>query len=113
LKLITPPNGDLLNSTFGNRFPSERGTILIHPDEAAKRNIKTGDEVRVFNDRGSITRTSRVTDDTQPDLVVAEGIYWEDPGHQIRGINELTSQKTADLAGGGTFHESRVEISIV
>lgn len=113
LKLITPPNGKLLNSTFGEHHRSERGTILIHPEDASPRNIKEGNPVLVFNQRGSVVRTARVTDETQPELVVAEGIYWEDPSRQIQGINELTSQRTTDLAGGGTFHESRVEVNVV
>jgi anaerobic selenocysteine-containing dehydrogenase len=110
LKLITPPNGNLLNSTFGDRFPNESGQILIHPGAAASRKINSGDRVLIYNQRGSIVRTARVTDDTQPDLVVAEGIYWENPACAIQGVNQLTSQQTTDLAGGGTFHESRVEI---
>lgn len=112
LKLITPPNSKLLNSTFGDRYLDTPGDLLIHPDDASTRKINQGDRVLVFNRRGSVIRNAKITDDTQQGLVVAEGIYWESPNSKTQGINDLTSQRTADLGGGGTFHESRVEVNI-
>ncbi len=113
LQLITPPNGDYLNSTFGERFTEDPGTLLIHPDDAAFRDIGDGAMVKVYNRRGHINRKAKVTEDTQPGLLVAEGVNWENPEKQIFGVNELTSQATADLAGGGTFHESLVEVCLM
>jgi anaerobic selenocysteine-containing dehydrogenase len=113
LQLLTPPNGNLLNSTFGEMHPNELGWVLIHPDDAADRNIQQGDRVKVHNRRGFITRKAKVTEDTQPGLVVAEGIYWENSELEIRGVNELTSQATADIGEGGTFHESLVEVQVI
>ena len=69
--------------------------------------------VKVYNRRGHINRKAKVTEDTQPGLLVAEGVNWENPEKQIFGVNELTSQATADLAGGGTFHESLVEVCLM
>ncbi len=112
LKLITPPNGDLLNSTFGDRYKNKTGTLLIHPLDAAARAVKDGDKVTVYNHRGSSIRTAKISEDTQEQLVVAEGIYWEDMELGHPGINDLTSQKTADLGRGGTFHESMVEVEL-
>jgi anaerobic selenocysteine-containing dehydrogenase len=112
LKLITPPNGDLLNSTFGERYLGTPATIIIHPKDAQARYIKNGDPVKISNFRGSTFRKARVCEDTQKGLVVAEGVYWENTQDHSNGINDLTSQKTADLGEGGTFHESLVEIEI-
>ncbi|NQU63181.1 MAG: molybdopterin-dependent oxidoreductase, partial [SAR324 cluster bacterium] len=110
LKLITPPATHLLNSTFGECYPQEIGKLLIHPQDAARRNISTGDQVRLKNHRGETIREARVTEDTQPGLVVAEGIYWENVATEHTAINDLTSQKTTDLGEGSTFHESLVEV---
>lgn len=110
LYLITPPNGDLLNSTFGERFRGKIGEVLLHPEDADRREIATGDRVSLINHRGNCTRTAKVTDDTQPGVAVAEGIYWGSKDEGFLGINSLTSQKTTDMGSGGTFHESRVEI---
>jgi len=109
-QLITPPNDKLLNSTFGEMYKEDGGTVLIHPDDAAAKGIVGGSHVFVFNGRGRLRRRAEVTDDTQKGLVVAEGIYW--PVTDVAGaVNDLTSQQCSDIGGGGIFHESRVDIA--
>ncbi len=108
--LIAPPNSELLNSTFGERHAGETGDVLIHPADAEAAEIACGDQVRISSTRGYHIRRAKVTDRTQPGLLVAEGIYWEDGGPVMTGINDLTSQATTDLGEGGTFHESRVAV---
>jgi anaerobic selenocysteine-containing dehydrogenase len=110
LRLITPPMLGLLNSTFGERFPKEIGTVMIHPQDAAARNLKAGELVEIFNDRGRNRRALVISEDTQPGLVVMQGIYWENPASDTTGVNDLTSQQTTDLGGGGTFHEALVDV---
>jgi len=110
--LITPPNKYMLNSTFGEQYAGELGCVLIHPDDAAPLSIVTGQEVRLFNGRGCVTRLATISSDTQPGLLVAEGIYWE-PESGATGINDVTSQKLTDSGGGGIFHESRVGLQIL
>ncbi len=111
--LIAPPNSELLNSTFGERYTNKIGEVLIHPEDAKAGDISDGDRVRISNGRGSNIRLAKVTDKTQPLLLVAEGIYWENEGLNPSGINDLTSQEITDLGEGGTFHESRVTIAKV
>ena len=108
--LITPPNGELLNSTFGERYKNKTGEVLMHPEDAKVANIKTGDLVEISNDRGCNIRVVNVTEKTQPRLLVAEGIYWQSESSGQTGINDLTSQAITDIGEGGTFHESRVKI---
>jgi anaerobic selenocysteine-containing dehydrogenase len=100
----------LLNSTFGERYPEETGTVMIHPRDAAARNLKPGEMVEVFNGRGRNRRTLVVSEDTQPGLVVMQGIYWENGASNFTGVNDLTSQQTTDLGAGGTFHEAQVDV---
>ncbi|MGB5231535.1 MAG: molybdopterin-dependent oxidoreductase [Desulfoprunum sp.] len=109
-KLLIPPHPDLLNSTFGERYAGEHGTVLIHPEDAATAGAGEGDLVRIENHRGRIVRRARLSRDTQRGLLVAEGLFWPvepDDG----GINDLSSQKLSDMGGGATFHESRVAIA--
>jgi anaerobic selenocysteine-containing dehydrogenase len=100
----------LLNSTFGERFAKETGTAMIHPRDAAARNLSSGERVEVFNDRGRNRRTLVVSEDTQPGLVVMQGIYWENDASDSTGVNDLTSQQVTDLGAGGTFHEALVDV---
>jgi len=109
--LITPPNKDLLNSTFGENYKGEIGSVLIHPDDAEQHNIACGQTLTLSNGRGTTTRIASISRDTQVGLLVAEGIYWE-AEKTTHGINNLTSQKLTDSGGGGVFHESRVALQI-
>jgi anaerobic selenocysteine-containing dehydrogenase len=106
-RLLSPPHPGLLNSTFGERFPGEIGELLVHPDDAAHCRLEDGAEVLLQNHRGGSVRRVRVSTATQPGVVVAEGIFWSESA-QMGGINDLTSQRVADLGGGATFHEARV-----
>ena len=110
--LITPPDRNMLNSTFGERHSGKLGKVLIHPNDAAIKHITDGATVKLFNQRGHTLRVAKITPKTQEKLLVAEGIYWESVDSDNTGINDLTSQTTTDLGGGGTFHESRVDIEV-
>ncbi|BHH84464.1 molybdopterin-containing oxidoreductase family protein [Desulforhopalus sp. 52FAK] len=115
LHLITPPHPDLLNSTFGERYSGELGTVLVHPFDAKRFNVTDGTIVVIVNNRGRSRRKARVTDDTQKGVVVAEGLFWgedDESGARAGGINDLTSQKVTDMGGGATFHESRVTLIV-
>jgi anaerobic selenocysteine-containing dehydrogenase len=112
LCLITPPHPDLLNSTFGERYPDRLGEVLIHPQDASRYGISDNMIVQLANWRGATRRIARLSADTQPGLVVAEGLYWMH-GFSESGINELTSQKCSDMGGGAIFHESRVRVTPV
>ena len=112
LKLITPPHRDLLNSTFGDLHKDKIGEVFIHPKDAALYDIADGAEVVLENNRGKSVRLAQVSEDTQEGLLVAEGLFWQTDEYPS-AINDLTSQKTTDVAAGPTFHESRVGISSV
>jgi anaerobic selenocysteine-containing dehydrogenase len=115
LQCIVPPNRFFLNSSFSQsdllRRRQKAPSVLIAAADAAARGIAGGDAVRVFNDRGSATFTATITDATQPGVVVVEGIWWHrfQPGG--RGVNVLTSDREADMAGGPAFHSTLVEIA--
>jgi anaerobic selenocysteine-containing dehydrogenase len=114
-QLITPPHPDLLNSTFGEFYPENYGTVLVHPEDAAACHVQDGDEAILQNGRGKTTRIARLTTDTGKGVLVAEGIFWPvELSHAVEGlpggINDLTSQKLTDMGGGATFHESLVSL---
>jgi anaerobic selenocysteine-containing dehydrogenase len=114
LELLTPPHHMLLNSAF-NEIPQireqiGRAKVLIHPRTARQRNIRQGDLVRLFNDRGACTLYAEVSPDTQPDVLVAEGLHWPRFSPGGRGANQLTSQRLTDQGDTCAFHCSLVEV---
>jgi anaerobic selenocysteine-containing dehydrogenase len=108
LRLLAPPHRDLLNSTFGERYPDHCGEVLLHPEDAFHYRVAEGEKIALVNHRGRVLRVARITEGTRRGVVVAEGIYW--PTADSPGINDLTSQKCSDLGGGATFHETLVTL---
>ena len=82
--------------------------VLVHPDDA--RDIRSGDVVELAGAHGSLHIVARVTEDTRPGTVVAEGSWWPLHGRDGKGINTLTSNRLTDLGGGATFHDNRVAL---
>jgi anaerobic selenocysteine-containing dehydrogenase len=117
LAFLSPPARNFLNSSFANmvRFRElEREPHLdLHPDDAAARGIADGDMVRVFNDRGSHRLRARVNGKPRRGVVVAPSVWWKKHAPDGGNANNLTSQRTADLGGGATFYDCRVEVERV
>lgn len=114
LAMISPPARNFLNSTFVN-VKSLRDTegephLDIHPHDAAARNIRDHDLVRIFNQRGSFQARARVTDKAQPGLVVALSVWWKKYGIDKKNANEVTSQRLTDMGGGPTFYDVLVQV---
>ncbi|THB77513.1 MAG: hypothetical protein D6B25_06490 [Desulfobulbaceae bacterium] len=107
--LITPPNDRLLNSTFGELYEDQTGTVLINPFDAEKEGVSQGEEISLENFRGRVRRSVVITDSVDAGLLVAEGIYWG-PDQECGAINDLVSQVASDVGGGPIFHEIRVAL---
>lgn len=117
LAFLSPPARHFLNSTFANlaRFREfEREPHLdLHPQDAAARGIRDGDRVRVFNDRGEYFLRARVNGKPRAGVVVAPSVWWKKHSPDRRNANNVTSQRVADLGGGATFYDCRVEVERV
>ncbi|WP_433704020.1 molybdopterin-containing oxidoreductase family protein [Paraburkholderia sacchari] len=117
LAMISPPARNFLNSTFVN-VESLRATegephLDLHPADAARRAIADGDQVRIFNDRGSMQARARVSDRAREGLVVGLSIWWKKLAPDGRNANEVTSQALTDLGGSATFYDCLVEVERV
>ncbi len=114
LAFLSPPARHFLNSTFSNlvRFREFEGEphLDMHPADAEARGIRTGDRVRVFNDRGSYALKARVNGKPRPGVVVAPSVWWKKHSPDGRNANDVTSQRIADLGGGATFYDCAVEV---
>ncbi|HKC54307.1 MAG TPA: molybdopterin dinucleotide binding domain-containing protein, partial [Burkholderiales bacterium] len=115
LAIISPPNRHFLNSSFAN-MPfaiAEAGepSLEIHPGDAAARGIRSGDAVRVFNDRGSLTARARVSDKAREGVVVALSVWWRKLTADRRNANDLTSQALTDIGRGATFYDCLVDVA--
>ncbi len=116
LELITAPHHLFLNSAF-NEIPelrklAGRAEVMINPQDARERDISHGNMVRLFNGRGECHLHANVTSDTQPGVLVAEGLHWPNFHTGGKGANQLTSQRLTDQGQTCAFHCSLVEIEV-
>ena len=106
-----------MNSSFANlpAFLAEEKTprLEIHPVDANARAIATGDEVRIFNDRGSFSATARVTERARSGVVVAPSIWWKKLSPDGANANAVTGQALTDLGRAATFYDCLVEVERV
>jgi len=117
LAMLSPPARNALNSTFANLpvfLDTEKTPWLdMHPADAAARAIVGGDKVRVFNDRGSLVLTARITDRTREGVVVALSIWWRKLSPDATNANMVTGQALTDMGRAATFYDTLVEVQKV
>ena len=117
LAMISPPARNALNSSFANLpvFAENEATprLEIHPDDARARGIASGDPVRVFNDRGTLALTARVTERARRGVVVALSIWWRKLSPDGTNANMVTGQALTDLGRAATFYDCLVEVARV
>lgn len=115
LAFISPPARNFLNSSFANisSYADEerRPHLVIHPEDASARDIRPGDPVRIFNDRGSLLAIARVSERARRGVVVAPSVWWRRLAPGGENANAVTSQALTDMGGGPTFYDCLVEVA--
>jgi anaerobic selenocysteine-containing dehydrogenase len=112
LELISPKNDDSMNSTFGNRPENDLATATVHIDtaDAVIRGIATGDQVRVYNDRGSCLLRAAVDGAVRAGVVSVPSVRWAKKAADRHNVNALTSARLTDMGGGPTFYSCLVQV---
>jgi anaerobic dimethyl sulfoxide reductase subunit A len=103
----THDNNDWLEEAFPQR-------VFINPIDAAARRIKDGDEVKVYNRRGTLVLPCRITPRIMPGVVdLPQGAWYEPDQDGVDhggNINVLTSQRWTPFAFGTAQHTIMVEV---
>ncbi|WP_273803471.1 DMSO/selenate family reductase complex A subunit [Providencia rettgeri] len=109
-----------VHSTYGNVDVIKAACLQemwINPIDAARRNIKNGDMVRIFNDRGEVHINAKVTPRIIPGVVaMGEGAWYAPDENKIDhggSLNVLTTQRPSPLAKGNPQHSNLVEVARV
>ena len=116
LELLSRKADNFLNSSFCNIQAVQK---MEHPElleinaaDAAPRNIREGDWVRVFNVRGEVRLRAHVNGSVQPGVVAAR-LNWARLAPDGKSINALTSEVLTDIGAGPTFYSCLVEVEPV
>jgi anaerobic selenocysteine-containing dehydrogenase len=119
LEFLPRKADNYMNSTFANLATHQKmesrtaGVLEMHETDAVARAIAMGDEVEVFNGRGTI-RLRAVVNAQVPAGVVAARLDWSKLGGDLSGrganVNALTSETLTDIGAGATFYSTLVEV---
>jgi anaerobic dimethyl sulfoxide reductase subunit A len=100
------------NNDWGREAFPQR--VFINGLDAETRGIKSGDNVRIFNDRGTIIMKCRITNKILPGVIdIPQGAWWEPDKNGIdrRGnVNVLSSEKWTPLAFGNAQHTIMAQV---
>ncbi|HEY4575800.1 MAG TPA: molybdopterin-dependent oxidoreductase, partial [Thermoanaerobaculia bacterium] len=99
LALISPSTNRTISSTFG-QLVRRKISLEIHPDDAGKRGIGSGDAVRVWNDLGEVRVTARLNPDLKPGVVLLPKGLWSHNTLSGSTANALAPDTYTDLGQG-------------
>lgn len=118
LRLLTPAAHHFVTSSFANQSALEAlegdPFVEIHPDDAAERQVQTGDWVVVENRRGSCALRAVITTAVSRGVLASPKGFWarRSPapllGDVPRNVNWTTNDALADFANQSTFHSNDV-----
>ena len=94
----------------------QRQAVLISSEDARARNIRDGDMVRVFNDRGEIAIPAKVTERIMPGVVDVPHGAWYNPDEKGLDWGESANVLTRDgysPSGGCHYNTALVEVERV
>ena len=113
LSIVSPKSHGFLNSCYANIDAKIKGQgeqfVLINGADAGPRDIRDGDVVKVFNDRGSFEARARVSDDVNAGLVVATLGYWRQLNRGT--VNIVSSAEFANLGHAPSFSDNLVQVA--
>jgi anaerobic selenocysteine-containing dehydrogenase len=115
LRLLTAPGYYQSHTAFsGNPFLRQRQgppVAILHPREARRRGLGEGDRVELFNDRGILELTLRVSDEVPPGVVLVPG--QRPSGEARRGtVNVLCADRYSDLGEGATYQSNFLDVRL-
>jgi anaerobic selenocysteine-containing dehydrogenase len=113
LRLLTAPGYFQAHTAFSGvgflRNREGKPFCILHPKDAEERGLKDGAEVRLFNDRGTIGLTLRVSDEVQPGVVLVPG--QRPTSESLSGtINMLCSDRYTDMGEGATYQSTFLDV---
>lgn len=116
------------HSTYGNvdwLKDAHHQTAWINPLDAKSRGVRNGEQVFVYNDRGTVKLAARVTDRVMPGVVsIPQGAWYqpetdvarpsganaEHPVDVAGSVNTLTSLHPSSLAKGNPSHTTTANV---
>ena len=114
LQLLSAHSAEKINSQQmrlkDHCAPPKKRIIFINPHDAMERNIVTGMDIKIWNDRGEIRGCAEVTDRVIKGVLA---MFAGDADHTGAMVNKLAKGVNTDLGNGASYHGYLVEIQSV
>ncbi|MBX7082797.1 MAG: molybdopterin-dependent oxidoreductase [Nannocystaceae bacterium] len=112
LCLITPAIAKQTSSSFG-QLDRRKVALRMHPHDAAARALVEGAPIRVFNQLGEVHCRVTIDDALRPGVVMLPKGMWSHHSDNGATANALCPDTLADLGGGATFNDARVQVEAI
>lgn len=109
LALVSPSTAKMISSTLGECNYAELW-LTIHPQDAAQRQIATGDIVRVFNELGEVICRAKVSPRVRTGVVSLPKGAWRKASLNGFTATALCPADVNEVGGGACFNDARVEV---
>lgn len=113
LRLLTAPGYFQAHTAFsGVAFLRKREgepICVLHPEDAQKRGLKTGEKVKLLNQRGTVGLMLKVSDEVRPGVVLVPGQRPDEEA--VSGtVNMLCSDRYTDMGDGATYQSTFLDV---
>jgi anaerobic selenocysteine-containing dehydrogenase len=114
LRLLTAPGYFQAHTAYaGVAFLRKREgqpICVLHPEDAARRSLKNGDKVKLFNERGTVGLMLKVSDEVRPGVVLVPG--QRPDSEAVSGtVNMLCSDRYTDMGEGATYQSTFLDVA--
>lgn len=111
LHFLSPNTKNRIHSQFNNlkviQLIGAEPFVEIHPEDALRRNIADGEQVKVFNDNGFFILKASFNFSIRRKCVAISNGWWIQQGGST---NFLSKGRETDMGHGTAFHDTMVEI---
>jgi len=114
LRLLTAPGYFQAHTAYAGveflRRREGKPCVILHPEEAARRNLADGARVRLFNERGAVGLILKISDEVMPGVALVPGQRRD--SETVEGtVNLLVSDRYTDLGDGATYQSTFLDIA--
>jgi len=114
LRLLSPADKHLMNSSYGNDDQIQRrlivATVTIHPDDATDRNISAGDTVMLSNANGELEFIAKVDTTVPKGSLLTYKSRWPKAEGARANVNLLHIPRKTDIGESTSVHGVEVEL---
>lgn len=109
LALVSPASRERITSTMGE-YSRKELTLTLHPDDAERRGLASGDTVRVWNDLGEVLCPLETSERVRPGVALLPKGAWRKHSRNGMTATALAPDRVQRTAGAAVYNDARVEV---